>query len=153
MDGHIMHLREDVRKPETMADYLTFAGTEPERVPSAYFVPPGLTGAVERLRMHGIRATPVAKPLTLAVEEFRIDSSTTAATPVQNHNERTLTGAWVTAQREIPAGTLRVALTQPLARLAFYLIEPRADDGLVDWNLVDEALKDAKTYPIVRTRN
>ena len=89
----------------------------------------------------------------MAVEEFRIDSNTAAATPFQNHNERTLTGAWVPAERELPAGTLRVDLTQPLARLAFYLIEPRSDDGLVDWNLLDEALKDAKAYPIVRTRN
>ncbi len=153
VDGHIMHLRKDVRKPETMADYLTFAGTEPERVPSAYFVPPHLADAVERLRMHGIQATPLAKAMTMAVEEFRIDSNTAAATPFQNHNERTLTGAWVPAAREIPAGTLRVDLTQPLARLAFYLIEPRSDDGLVDWNLLDEALKNAKTYPIVRTRN
>ena len=51
VDGHIMHLRKDVRKPETMADYLTFTGTEPERVPSAYFVPPHLAEAVERLRL------------------------------------------------------------------------------------------------------
>ena len=42
VDGHIMHLRKDVKKPETMADYLTFKGIEPERVPSAYFVPPAL---------------------------------------------------------------------------------------------------------------
>jgi hypothetical protein len=59
----------------------------------------------------------------------------------------------VPARRELPAGTLRVDLTQPLARLAFYLIEPRSDDGLVNWNLLDDALKEAKTYPIVRTRN
>ena len=153
VDGHIMNLRKDVRKPEKMADYLTFAGTEPERVPSAYFVPAGLADALDRLRAHGVRMTPVAATATLPVEEFRIDSSTTAATPFQNHTERTLTGAWIPAQREIPAGTLRVDLTQPLARLAFYLIEPRSDDGLVDWNLLDEALEDAKTYPIVRTRN
>jgi hypothetical protein len=153
LDGHVMHLRKDVRRPETMADYLTFAGTEPERVPSAYFVPPHLAEAVERLRIHGIHATPVAKAMTMAVEEFRIDSNTAVATPFQNHKERTLTGAWVPAEREIPAGTLRLDLTQPLARLAFYLIEPRSDDGLVDWNLLDEALKTAKAYPIVRTRN
>src|SRR5687768_1276452 len=140
-----MNLRKDVRKPEKMADYLTFAGTEPERVPSAYFVPARLADALDRLRAHGVRMTPVATTAPLPVEEFRIDSSITAATPFQNHNERTLTGAWVLAEREIPAGTLRVDLTQPLARLAFYLIEPRSDDGLVDWNLLDEALKDAKT--------
>ena len=152
-DGHIMNLRKDVRTPETMADYTTFTGVEPERVPSAYFLPPSLTAAVDRLRAHGIVLTPLAKPATLAVEEFRIDSSTAAAAAFQDHNERTLTGAWIPADRELPAGTLRVDLTQPLARLAFYLIEPRSDDGLVDWNVLDTALKDVKVYPIVRTRN
>ena len=33
VDGHIMNLRKDVKKPETMLDYLTFKGLEPERVP------------------------------------------------------------------------------------------------------------------------
>ena len=153
VDGHIMNLRKDVRKPEMMADYLTFAGLEPERVPSAYFIPPRLAEAVDRLRAHGIELTPTASASTLSVEEFRIDSSTTAPAAFQNHNERTLTGTWAPAQRDVPAGTLRLDMTQPLARLAFYLIEPRSDDGLVDWNLLDEALKDTKVYPILRTRN
>ena len=153
VDGHIMNLRKDVKKPEVMADYLTFAGLEPERVPSAYFIPPRLAEAVDRLRAHGIALTPTASAATLSVEEFRIDSSTAAAAAFQNHNERTLTGTWAPAERDVPAGTLRLDMTQPLARLAFYLIEPRSDDGLVDWNLLDEALKDAKVYPILRTRN
>jgi hypothetical protein len=153
VDGHIMNLRKDVKKPEMMADYLTFAGLEPERVPSAYFIPPQVTEAVDRLRAHGIQLTDTTSAASLAVEEFRIDSSTAAPTAFQNHNERTVTGAWTPAQREVPAATLRLDMTQPLARLAFYLIEPRSDDGLVDWNLLDEALKDAKVYPILRTRN
>ena len=53
----------------------------------------------------------------------------------------------------VPVGSFAVPMNQPLARLAFYLIEPRSDDGLVDWNLLDEALKDAKVYPILRSRN
>ena len=153
VDGHIMNLRKDVKTPETMLDYLTFKGLEPERVPSAYYLPASLTQALDRLAVHGVVMTPLKSAAKVPVEEFRIDSSVAAATAFQNHNERTLTGAWVPAERELPAGTLKVELTQPLGRLAFYLIEPRADDGLVDWNLLDEALKDAKVYPIVRTRN
>jgi predicted Holliday junction resolvase-like endonuclease len=153
VDGHIMNLRKDVKKLVTMLDYLTFKGLEPERVPSAYFVPASLAQALDRLKGHGLMMTPLKSPTKVAVEEFRIDSSVAAATAFQNHNERTLTGAWIQAERELPAGTLKVELTQPLGRLAFYLIEPRADDGLVDWNLLDEALKDAKVFPIVRTRN
>jgi hypothetical protein len=57
------------------------------------------------------------------------------------------------AERELPAGALKIEMAQPLARLAFYLLEPRSDDGLVDWNLLDEALgPEAKVYPIVRSR-
>ena len=153
VDGHIMHLRKDVRNPEKMADYSTFKGIEPERVPSAYYVPPTLEDAVDRLTAHGIVMTPLKSATKVAVEEFRIDGNETAATPFQNHNERTLKGSWVPAERDLPAGTLRIDLSQPLARLAFYLIEPRSDDGLVDWNLLDEALKDAKVFPIVRSRN
>ena len=41
-------------------------------------------------------------------------------------------------------------MTQPLARLAFYLLEPRSDDGLVDWNVLDEAIGDARVFPIVQ---
>ena len=43
-------------------------------------------------------------------------------------------------------------MTQPLARLAFYLLEPASDDGLVNWNFLDDQLKDAKTYPILRKK-
>jgi hypothetical protein len=43
-------------------------------------------------------------------------------------------------------------MDQPLARLAFYLLEPASDDGLVAWNYLDEQLKDAKTYPILRVK-
>jgi hypothetical protein len=153
VDGHIMHLRKDVTLAEKMAEYGTFKGTEFERVPSAYFVPPTLTDAVERLRMHGVLAAPLNSPAKLAVEEFRIEKSEASARPFENHNERTLTGTWQPAERELPAGTLRIDMAQPLARLAFYLLEPRSDDGLTDWNLLDEALRDARLYPILRTRD
>jgi hypothetical protein len=153
VDGHVMHLRKDVRKPEKMAEYGTFKATETGRVPSAYFVPPSLVDAIDRLSAHGISLSPLKTAQTVPVEEFRIDASETAANPFQNHKERTLKGAWVAAERELPAGTLRVEMSQPLARLAFYLLEPRSDDGLTNWNLLDDALRDAKVYPIVRTRN
>jgi hypothetical protein len=153
IDGHTMHLRKDVQIPEKMAEYGTFKGTEFQRVPSAYFVPAPLVGVVERLRMHGVTATPLQSAATIAIEEFRIEKSEAAPKPFQNHNERTLTGAWQAAERQLPAGTLRVDMRQPLARLAFYLLEPRSDDGLTDWNFLDESLRDRKIYPIVRTRD
>ena len=98
--------------------------------------------------------TPLARAEKVQVEAFRIDGSSLAAREFQGHKERTIEGAWTAAERELPAGTLRVDMKQPLARLAFYLLEPRSDDGLLDWNLLDDVLPpDGKEYPIVRSQN
>jgi hypothetical protein len=40
----------------------------------------------------------------------------------------------------VPAGTVVVSLEQPLARLAFTLLEPRSEDGFVNWNVMDAPL-------------
>jgi hypothetical protein len=153
VDGHLMDKRKDVRKPERVADYSTFKATETERVPAAYYLPPALIETLERLSAHGVKMTALNAPETVQVEEFQIEGSETAERPFQSHNERTLTGKWVAAERALPAGTLRIDMSQPLARLAFYLVEPRSDDGLVNWNIMDGALKDAKVFPIVRSRD
>ena len=144
--------RLDVRKPERMWEFATFESTDSERVPAAYFIPASLTAAVARLRAHGIRVERIDAPLQLELEAFQIESTEAAAQAFENHRERTVTGTYASADQTLPAGTWRVPMNQPLARLAFYLLEPRSNDGLVTWNVLDEALKDAKTYPIVRTR-
>jgi hypothetical protein len=153
VDGHVMELRADVKKPEKMVEYGTFAATHSEVVPTTYYVPATLAKAVEMLRAHGVRTSTVAKATKLQVEEFQVESNTQAPRPFEGHTERTLTGTWVKAEREIPAGTIQVDVKQPLGRLAFYLIEPRSDDGLVNWNVLDDVLgADVKVFPIVRAR-
>ena len=149
--GQMMYRRANVSKPEKMYEEGTFKGTESERVPAFYYVPQNLRQVIDRIQAHGITTTPLAAAETVQVEEFVIEGVEPAARPFQNRTERTLKGAWKPVERQLPAGTLRVDMSQPLARLAFYLIEPRSDDGLADWNLVDGLEADAKTYPIVRS--
>ena len=154
-DGHLMDLRSDVKKPEKMAEYGIFKETETERVPSYYYLLPGNQKAVALLRAHGIIFTPatVTKPRSMEVEEFQIETTTQAANTNEGHRERTVTGKWVATRREVPEGTLEIPMNQPLARLAFYLIEPRSDDGLVTWNFMDDQLTaDPKVYSILRSR-
>jgi hypothetical protein len=151
-DGHDMFRRADVRKPEMMAEYGTFVATDSERVPSTYYVPAALTKAIELLKAHGVQMTELKAATTVPVEEFQIADSQSGRA-FQGHAERTLTGTWVAAERQLPAGTFRIDVSQPLGRLAFYLIEPRSDDGLVNWNVLDEAIGDSKVFPIVRSKN
>ncbi|MGC4028901.1 MAG: M14 family metallopeptidase [Steroidobacteraceae bacterium] len=150
--GHVMHRRADVVKPEIMADETTFRSTENERVPSAYFVPADQKIAVERLRAHGIVLEPVTSAITSGLETYTIATSTAAEKPFENHQERTVSGSWGPAQATVAAGAWRVPMTQPLARLTAYLLEPRSNDSLVTWNLFDEALERGG-YPVLRTRN
>lgn len=154
VDGHVMELRKDVKIPERMPEYGTFEATETERVPSTYYIPANLTTALDNLRAHGVRTTTLAKPTKVTVEEFLITASTAPEREFQGHRERTIEGKWVPAERELPAGTIVVDIRQQLGRLAFYLIEPRSDDGLVNWNVLDDVLgPDVKLFPIVRSRN
>lgn len=153
-DGHIMELRTKTKHPTRMTEYGTFEATHSERVPSTYYIPAALTKAVDHLRAHGVTTTTLARPTTIAAEEFQITGSTAPEREFQGHRERTLEGRWVSTERELPAGTVVVDVKQPLGRLAFYLIEPRSDDGLVNWNILDESLgADVKVFPIVRSRN
>lgn len=143
--------RRNVRQAEAMTEYGTFAPSEQERVPETYYIPPDLTPAVDRLQAHGITFTRLPRETVLPVERFRIDSSQVATRPFQGHQERTLFGHYEAAEMILAEGTLVVPADQPLGRLAFALLEPRSDDGLANWALLDDALEGALFYPIVRS--
>ena len=150
LSGATILRRKDMQKPERMYEYGTFEPTETVVAPSAYLVPTTLATAVQRLQAHGIQYRVLDEELELQVERFRIDSTTVAKRAFQGHNERTLYGMYEAVEETVPIGTLVVPVDQPLGRLAFYLLEPRSDDGLVNWALLDEALSGAEDYPILR---
>jgi hypothetical protein len=79
------------------------------------------------------------------------EGTTVTERAFESHQERTVTGEWAPAERDV-TGAFRVPMTQPLARLAFYLLEPRSNDGLATWNVMDEAIKTSR-YPVLRTRD
>jgi hypothetical protein len=93
-----------------------------------------------------------AQQVVAGVERFAIESNANVQN-FEGHNMRRLEGTWhPSAEPVMPAAYWTVPMNQPLARLAFYLLEPMSDDGLVNWNFLDDQLKDAKTYPILRRR-
>jgi Zinc carboxypeptidase len=151
LNGALMNRRKDVVKPEQMVDMMWFEPATAETVPSAYYVPAAATKAIELLKAHGIQMKAVAQPVK-GVEQFAIDTST-AGQIFEGHAMRKVEGKWqAAAEVTVPKGAWEVPMTQPLARLAFYLIEPASDDGLVNWNFLDDELKDARVYPILRKK-
>jgi hypothetical protein len=151
LNGAVMNRRKDVVKPEQMVDMLWFEPATTEPAPSAYYVPADATKAIELLKAHGVVMKAVTQPVK-GIEQFTIDTNT-AGQPFEGHPMRKIEGKWQPApDLSAPKGAWEVSMTQPLARLAFYLLEPASDDGLVNWNVLDDQLKDAKTYPILRRK-
>ncbi|MGH7477858.1 MAG: M14 family metallopeptidase [Longimicrobiales bacterium] len=143
--------RLDVRRTQRMPEYGTFRASEVDVVPQAYLVPPELEPIIERLEAHGVRMVRLARETALSVEQFRIDSIVVAERPFQGRHEHTLFGSYEALARTVPSGTAVVPTDQPLGRLIFQLLEPRSDDGFLSWDLLEGALDDARTYPILRT--
>jgi hypothetical protein len=148
--GEPMLRRLPVQRSESMSDCTSFRGTEIARVPAVWIVPADLESAIERLAAHGIRWVTLVEPVTMDAEAFAITSSTQSEREFQKHRERELEGRWEPVRETLPAGTIVVPTAQPLGRLAFYLLDPRSDDGLVAWNVLDKALEGAVRYPILR---
>jgi hypothetical protein len=123
---------------------------ETESVPATYHIPAALTPVIEKLTDHGVSMTRVTSAASLPGQRFRIDSTTTAQREFQQHNERTIFGAYEDATVMVEAGDVLIDMDQALARLVFTLLEPRAADGLANWNVLDRALQNAEYYPINR---
>jgi Zinc carboxypeptidase len=154
VDGHLMLRRVDVVHEERMPEWQAFEGVDTETVPMIYLLPPGVAmdSIVERLRMHGVRVQPF-EPLRVEgvrLESFQIDSTAVSPRAFQGHRERRTWGAWRQVEGPVPPGWRAVVMDQPLARLAFLLLEPRSDDGFANWNLLDRWIEGMREYPILR---
>ncbi len=149
--GQLMLERKDVAMGEMMADFGSFTPSETETVPDIYYIPASAQRVLHKLEDHGIEVVRLNQEITLSVEEFLIDSTTVANREFQQHRERTLFGAYHRIEHSFPVGSFAVHTNQPLGRLIFYLLEPRSDDGLLNWNVLDPSVEHASVYPIRRS--
>lgn len=143
---------EDKITPVKMLDYGLFAAKRNVAVPRAYLLrnEAGMKPILEKLKAHGLVMEELTKPMSLEVESFVIDKFTRATRVFQGHREITIKGHPQAQKVDFPAGSLVISTAQPLAKLAFYLLEAESDDGLVAWNFLDDYLGDGKVYPIYK---
>ena len=154
--GREMLAMSTMSVPVPMKDYGVFAATRSVPMPKGWLIPkvladsPRLAAALDRLRWHGIEMSELASEARLSVERFSVTEMMKQPRVFQGHQEARLKGTYDKVQLVVNAGSLYIPANQPLARLAFYLIEPESDDGLVTWNVIDEGLAVGQTYPIYR---
>ena len=154
--GREMLVMSEKAVPVKMKDYGVFEQTRTVAMPRGWLIPrahvatSAYSAALDRVRMHGVRVQRVAATSEIAVQRFVIEGYTRAPKPFQNRYEARLTGKHEAAKLSAEEGSLFIPANQPLARLAFYLLEPESDDGLVTWNLIEAGLSAGATYPIYR---
>lgn len=166
---------------ETMPHYGLIEATEAAVAPRAYILeapappqasapppPPGppfgaprdpatrvMNSVIDRLESHGVKYMRTVAETTVKVERFKIETSTQEEREFEGHKLRTLTGAWhPAAERTLRPGSLVVPMDQPLARLAFLLMDARSDDGLMAWNIFDPLLTQnpaPEFFPVMKT--
>jgi hypothetical protein len=118
--------------------------------PLGYAYHSGMTALTEKLRQHGVEVQEVAVTSQRDVEVYRVELLKRESRRYQNHN---LIQVEVTARgerREIGTDMMWVPTAQPLGNLVVYLLEPLADDGLTTWNVLDDAIRVDKDFPVVR---
>jgi hypothetical protein len=148
----VMCRRKDVVHPEKMVDMMWFEPATSETAPAAYYVPLDAAKAIELLKAHGLRMREAQPPS--GADAFTITANTPGQT-FEGHAMRKLEGHWggpaSGASGTAATKYMEISTSQPLGRLAFYLLEPTSDDGLVAWNYLDDQLRDGTiVYPILR---
>jgi hypothetical protein len=144
--------------PVPMREYGSFAVVRARPLPAGWVIPRGLAAtprmaaALDRLRWHGIETEVVETPTQMDVDRFVIQSMTRSDTTFQGHQEARLSVAMERAALSVDPGSIVIRANQRLGRLAFYLLEPDSDDGLVTWNVIDDGLTIGQGFPVYRIR-
>ena len=120
--------------------YVGFTATQSVNAPRAYILSPELATVAALLRVHGVLVEDLKAPREAQLTTFHLESSTRATQAFQGHHERAAKWKLGSDSVLVPAGSFRVDLDQPSARLIFQLLDPRADDGCLTWNFYDHWL-------------
>ncbi|RPJ70646.1 MAG: hypothetical protein EHM24_14870 [Acidobacteria bacterium] len=137
MASHMTREPELVKGVEFMAKAV---GTASAKVPRGYLIPADLDFVAEKLRTHNVRVEVLGKPLRVSGEEFVIDK--VGQGRGGGYAMIKLDGGFAASpSREFPAGTFRVDMAQPMANVAFYMLEPQAADGFVGSGVFETLFK------------
>jgi hypothetical protein len=126
---------------DSITYYGEFKDTVQSTLPRGYIIPAALSFIAEHLSKQGIKVDKLEASEKLTGEVFNIQSFDRATRKFEGHFMASVEGKFEKATRSFQPGDYKVDLAQPLANLAFYLLEPQSDDGLLTWNFFDAYLE------------
>ncbi len=141
-------------RPKTLAMikmpiYDRYSATRLAKFPMGYLIPATEMKTVELLKRHGIIVEKLLGDWTGTTTRFDIDQVVPAASVFQGHHLTKLEGKYVDATTTASAGWYLVRTAQPLAIVAFEILEPESIDGAVGWEFIT-GLKTGSAYPVLK---
>jgi hypothetical protein len=146
-------------RPVKMTEYGEFQPVRRIKPPGAYLLKPDSANLIKVLQSHGIVVEVTSKDETFDVEKYSIAKVSQATRVFQGHKETKINVTQSEGQEKFPAGSFIISMRQPKAALAFYLLEPESDDGLVNWNYLDKEVGRTATesspvdFPVYRVKS
>ncbi|MCW5936230.1 MAG: hypothetical protein KIT11_02855 [Fimbriimonadaceae bacterium] len=135
-------------EPLDLTIYDRYVPTKLAKMPSAYLVPPRETRLLELLHSHGVRLEVALESWEGRGETFSIDEVKVARQAFQGVRMTTLEGRFQPDRTTVQAGDVLVRTNQPLALLAFHILEPESTDGAVAWGFLSTAPEKGARYAI-----
>lgn len=122
-------------------------------LPYAYLIPAGFPRVIENLKAHGIRMDTTSAAWECDVQFQTIQAIRRSPQQFQGHAMVRLQTNMGRDSRKLPAGMTLVRTSQPLGRVAVWLLEPQSAEGLVTWNYFDDHLEQGSEFPVLRIEN
>jgi hypothetical protein len=147
-----MRQRTGIIKNVRMPVMASFTPTLTSTLPFAYaFDEKTAKAIVPYLRMHGITVEQLSAPAKVSMQTFRVDTVMDRGRSETSRMMKDVGGTWNAATDEqLPAGTYEVRAAQPYGLLAFYLLEPESEDGLMQWSFYDGIVAPHTNFPVTR---
>jgi hypothetical protein len=124
-----------------------FAVSDETPMGALYVIRPGSDKAAELLLRHGVEVKRVLEDVNVdSFEWFRIDTFEASSRLYEGHFMNTVSGEWLTSEDlTIPKNSYVVSTAQKSGSLAALLLEPRGEDGMVAWNVLDNQIFNEST--------
>jgi len=144
--------RTGIVKLVRMPVMVSFRPTVTNTLPFAYAFDAKTAMALRPvLGLHGIQVERLSGPAHVMAQAFILDSVSDRGQSESARRMRNAPGHWTdAAMQALPAGTYIVRAGQPYGLLAFYLLEPENDDGLLSWGFLEGLVTAQSAYPVIR---
>jgi hypothetical protein len=144
--------RTGIVKLVRMPVMVSFRPTVTNSLPYAYAFDEKTAAALRPvLALHGIKVERLSAPATVTGSAFTIDTVSDRGQSESARRMRSAPGHWTdAATTKLAAGSYVVRSGQPYGLLAFYLLEPENDDGLLSWGFFEGLLSAGNPYPVIR---